>query len=880
MKKVRIYELARELKLEPRQVIEEARRLGFDVSVASNSLTEEQAEQIRSRHYARGPEISQLRPRLVKKAKVAPGATSEAVASGAPPASERAREVPDSAAGIPAAQPPSGAPPASERARDSAAARPVPERAPSVSEAPPPRPVREAAERPVEEPRMKVMPLKPVAPPPPPASAARDVGPKEEGTSAAPAPSAAAPVPEPRPEPAPSPEAKPRPSRPQVVILRPSSALGQAVTPAPDVTSTVYVPPRDERRRRIRRPLGRPAPRPTPSAEAPAAVAPPPPEVKELKPIRLPETVTVRELAEKLQVSPREVIQKLVARRIFATINQPLDQEVAREIGREFGYDVHFTSFEELIEEQELERLISEGQEEVLVPRAPVVTVMGHVDHGKTTLLDAIRQTRVAEQEAGGITQHIGAYVVSVPDPDDPARQREIVFLDTPGHEAFTMMRARGAQVTDIVVLVVAADDGVMPQTIEAIEHARAARVPIIVAINKIDKPEANPERVRKELAEHGLLWDRWGGDTVMVEVSAKRRMNLDALLEMIILTADLLDLKANPHRKAMGTVLEAKLDRGRGPVATVLVQQGTLRVGDWFVVGATYGRVRALQDDRGRAVSEAGPSRPVEVLGLEAVPQAGDRLLVVEDQAMAERIASARQLELRQARARMAAMTSLDQLYQRLQAGEVKELQIILKADVQGSLEALRQTLGKLSSEKVKINVIRAGVGAITESDVLLAAASRDMQRTALIVGFNVRPEPRAREVAEQEGVEIRLYSVIYKVEEDIRNAMLGLLAPEEKEVVLGRAEVRQVFRIAKVGNVAGCFVQSGVIRRNARARVIRDHVVVYEGTIASLRRFKEDVTEVKEGFECGLALEKFNDIKEGDVIEAYVIERIAPTL
>ena len=598
-----------------------------------------------------------------------------------------------------------------------------------------------------------------------------------------------------------------------------------------------------------------------------------------MKPIRLPETVTVREFAEKLQVAPREVIQKLVARRIFATINQPLDREIARELAREFGYDVSFTSFEELIEEQELERILQSGEEEVLVPRAPVVTVMGHVDHGKTTLLDAIRQTRVAEQEAGGITQHIGAYVVSVPDPDDPTRQREIVFLDTPGHEAFTMMRARGAQVTDIVVLVVAADDGVMPQTIEAIEHARAARVPIIVAINKIDKPEANPERVKKALAEQGLLWDGWGGDTVMVEVSAKRRMNLEALLEMIILTADLMDLKANPNRKAVGTVLEAKLDRGRGPVATVLVQQGTLHVGDWFVVGATYGRVRALVDDRGRPVPEAGPSRPVEVLGLESVPQAGDKLMVVEDQATAERIASTRQLELRQARARMA-MTSLDQLYKRLQAGEVKELQIVLKADVQGSLEALRQTLEKLSGEKVRINVIRAGVGAITESDVLLAAASRDMQRTALIVGFNVRPEPRAREVAEAEGVEIRLYSVIYKVEEDIRNAMLGLLAPVEKEVILGRAEVRQVFRIAKVGNVAGCFVQSGVIRRNANARVIRDHVVVYEGTIASLRRFKDDVAEVKEGFECGLALEKFNDIKEGDVIEAYVIEKVAPTL
>jgi len=845
MKKIRIYELARELKLEPRRVIEEARQLGFDVSVPSNSLTEEQAEQIRSRHYAKVPEVSQIRPRLVKRAKeVAP----EQATVPSPPPKEVPEELPP---------------------REREPVKPDVSRATVGKEV---RQVSERLERPkVEtEPRMKVMPLKPVAPPPPPSPPPMAAAPT------------AAPAEEARPAPEAAPEPKARPSKPQVIILRPSSALSASMaTPAPDLASTVYVPPRDERRRRIRRPMPAPAKKPAPSVDAPVVTAsPPPPPVKELKPIRLPETVTVREFAEKLQVAPRDVLQKLVARRLFLTINQTLDHDVARELGKEFGYDVSFTSFEELIEEQELERLIQSGEEEVLVPRAPVVTVMGHVDHGKTTLLDAIRQTRVAEQEAGGITQHIGAYVVSVPDPDDPTRQREIVFLDTPGHEAFTMMRARGAQVTDIVVLVVAADDGVMPQTIEAIEHARAARVPILVAINKIDKPEANPERVKKALAEHGLLWDGWGGDTVMVEVSAKRRINLDALLEMIILTADLLELKANPHRKAIGTVLEAKLDRGRGPVATVLVQQGTLRVGDWFVVGATYGRVRALVDDRGRMVSEAGPSRPVEVLGLEAVPQAGDKLMVVEDQATAERIASARQLELRQARARAAAVTPLEQLYQRLQAGEVKELQIILKADVQGSLEALRQTLEKLPSEKVKINIIRAGVGAITESDVLLAAASRDMHRSALIVGFNVRPEPRAREVAEQEGVEIRLYSVIYKVEEDIRNAMLGLLAPVEKEVILGRAEVRQVFRIAKVGNVAGCFVQSGVLRRNANARVIRDHVVVYEGTIASLRRFKEDVTEVKEGFECGVGLERFNDIKEGDVIEAYVIEKVAPTL
>jgi len=611
-----------------------------------------------------------------------------------------------------------------------------------------------------------------------------------------------------------------------------------------------------------------------------AATAVAEPVRREIRPVKLMEGISVKEFSEKLELRPRDVMRKLLERGVMATINQSLDPDVAREIGRELGYDVHFASFEELAEEAVIEKLIKAGEEEVLIARAPVVTVMGHVDHGKTSLLDAIRETQVAESEAGGITQHIGAYTVKVPDPDKPTQMREIVFLDTPGHEAFTKMRARGAKVTDTVVLVVAADDGVMPQTIEAIEHARAATVPIIVAINKIDKPEANVDRVKRELSDQGLVWDGWGGDTVMVEVSAKKRINLNGLLEMILLTADLLDLKANPQRQAMGVVLESKLDRGRGPVATILVEQGTLQTGDTFLVGSTLGRVRAMFDYRGKPLNEAPPATPVEVIGLEAVPEAGDKLVVVDEAATAQRISSMRQTAQRQARVSTSAATSLEQLYERMRTGELQELQLVLKADVQGSLEALRQTLEKLSSPKVKVRVIRSGVGAITESDVLLATAANEMERSAVIIGFNVRPEPRALELARQENVDMRFHSVIYKVEEEIRNAMLGLLEPTEKEVPLGQAEVRQVFHVAKVGNVAGCMVTDGLVRRKTPARLIRDNVVIHEGAIQSLRRFKDDATEVKEGFECGISLENYNDIKPGDVIEAYTVEKVAQTL
>jgi translation initiation factor IF-2 len=550
---------------------------------------------------------------------------------------------------------------------------------------------------------------------------------------------------------------------------------------------------------------------------------------------------------------------------------------MAKEIGIELGYDVTFAAFEDMVIEQEFEELIAADADDVELPRPPVVTVMGHVDHGKTSLLDAIRSDNVAEGEAGGITQHIGAYSVYVTDPEDAEQKRRLVFLDTPGHEAFTMMRARGAKATDIVILVVAADDGVMPQTVEAVEHSKAAGVPIIVAINKIDKPDANPDKVKQGLAQLGLQPTDWGGDVEMVAVSAKKRENLDTLLETVLLQADILELKASPTRRASGVVLEAKLDKGRGAVATALVQQGTLRVGDPFIVGQFYGKVRAMFSDRGENVSEAPPATPVEILGLQGVPHAGDTFQVVSNVDRAQTIAGQRQMQARQA----AMLKTTKRGIESLGLAEIKELLVILKADVQGSVEVLKGTLEKLSTEKVKVRVIRAGVGAIAESDVLLASATQsDNASTAVvIVGFNVRPEPRAAEVARMEDVDIRLHSIIYKVEEEIKAAMIGMLDAIVKEVIIGKAQVQETFKVSKVGMIAGCRVVDGVMRRQAKARLIRDGVVIWEGDIASLKRFKEDVNEVKQGFECGISLVNYNDLKVNDEIEAYVIESTAAT-
>ncbi|MGA3073199.1 MAG: translation initiation factor IF-2 [Bryobacteraceae bacterium] len=584
----------------------------------------------------------------------------------------------------------------------------------------------------------------------------------------------------------------------------------------------------------------------------------PPPVSRE---ITVTEGITVKELSEKLDVKAGIVIKKLMDRNILATINQTLDSKLATEIAREFGASTSTITYEE---ESQQKVEVAEEQKDLL-KRAPVVTIMGHVDHGKTSLLDAIREANVAGKEAGGITQHIGAYYVE-------KDGRKVVFIDTPGHEAFTRMRARGAKVTDIVVLVVAADDGVMPQTLEAIDHARAAKVPIVVAINKIDKPDAQPERIKQQLADRGLLAEDWGGDTVTVPVSAKMKINLDLLLEMILLVADLQDLKANPARPASGNVLEAKLDRGRGPVATVLVRNGTLRVGDYFICGAVFGKVRAMLNDRGEPIREAEPSTPVEVLGLESMPEAGDDFQVVTDTAKAKQIVLFREAKVREATLAKSSRITLEMLHKKLAAGEVTELPIILKADVGGSAEVLSDTLQKLSNDKVKIRVLRSGVGAINESDVLLASAS-----DAIIIGFNVRPERNTTALAEQEKVDIRLHTIIYNLTDEIKKAMTGLLEPVYKEVYRGKAEVRDTFRITKVGNVAGCQVQDGSITRDSEVRLLRDNVVVYTGKISSLRRFKDDVSEVKSGMECGITLENYGDIKQNDIIEAFVTERVA---
>ncbi len=579
--------------------------------------------------------------------------------------------------------------------------------------------------------------------------------------------------------------------------------------------------------------------------------------------IRIAEVISVADLAKRMGVKGSEVIKKLMDIGVMVNINQLIDADVASLVASEFGYEVEKTS----IESQDLlER--KEDRPEDLRPRPPVVTIMGHVDHGKTMLLDAIRKTNVVEGEAGGITQHIGAYDVQL----DHGR---VVFIDTPGHEAFTAMRARGAQVTDIVVLVVAADDGVMPQTKEAIDHARAANVPIVVAINKIDKPNINIEKVKKDLSELGLIPEQWGGTTLYAEISAKQKIGIKELLELILLQAEMLELKANPNKPARGTIIEAKLDKGRGPVATLLVQEGTLRVGDIFLAGSQYGRVRAMFNDRGQKIEEADPSTPVEVLGFSEVPEAGETFIVVPEERIAKQISLYRQEKAREKELSKLRKVSLEDLYERIKKGEIKELNVIIKADVQGSIEAMREALGKISTETVKVNIIHDAVGGITETDVNLASASN-----ALIIGFNVRPSPKAQALAEQEKVDIRTYSIIYDAISDIKKALEGLLEPTYKEHILGRAQVLQLFNIRKVGTIAGSLILDGKVVRGSHARLLRDNVVIYDGRIGSLKRFKEDIKECPQGVECGIWIENFNDIKPGDIIESYEVEKIQPHL
>ncbi len=593
------------------------------------------------------------------------------------------------------------------------------------------------------------------------------------------------------------------------------------------------------------------------------AVEPVAPVKREPRLLTVTEGITVRELAEKLDIRAKDLLKTLLDRGVFASINQALDVPTATSLAEAFSGVVQVVTFEEQLVQEEKVKEERTGNE---VARAPVVTVMGHVDHGKTSLLDVIREADVAGGEAGGITQHIGAYEAHV-------QGKRIVFVDTPGHEAFTRMRARGAKVTDIVVLVVAADDGMMPQTEEAISHARAAGVPIVVAINKVDKPDAQPERVKRQLSDKGLMPEEWGGDTVMVEVSAKTKKNIPKLLEMILLVGDLRDLKADPGVPASGTVLESRVDKGRGPVATMLVQNGTLHVGDVFIVGAVYGKVRAMFDDRGGAIKQAGPSTPVEVLGLQGVPEAGDQFQVA-DEAKARHIVEYRQGKAREATLAKSASgrLTLDQLHEQLKVGEVKELPVVVKADVQGSVEVLNEMLPKLSNDQVKLKVIHASVGAVNESDVLLASTSG-----AVIVAFNVRPERKALELAQREGVDIRNHTIIYELLDELQKAVAGLLAPVIKEQFLGRAEVRDTFRVKGVGTIAGSSVLDGIIRRDAEVRVIREGSVVYTGRVSSLKRFKDDVKEVRQGFECGIGVSNFADVKVGDLLECFTIEKTA---
>lgn len=580
----------------------------------------------------------------------------------------------------------------------------------------------------------------------------------------------------------------------------------------------------------------------------------------ETKQIEIGENIMVKDLAELLDVPAAEIIKKLIALGIMAGINQNIESSTASLIAGEYGVEIVARK-----EPSPVEAFFDEeGDQGKMFSRSPVVTVMGHVDHGKTSLLDKIRKTRVTEKEAGGITQHIGAYKVET-------QGREIVFLDTPGHEAFTAMRARGAQVTDVAILVVAADDGVMPQTIEAINHAKAANVPIIVAINKIDKANANPEKVKHELAEQGLLLEEWGGDTIAVPVSAHTGEGIETLLEMILLVADMQELKANPARRARGTVIEAKLDKGRGPVATVLIQNGTLNVGDSIVAGVAYGKVRAMMDDKGKRIKKAGPSTPVEVLGFSEVPEAGDKFFVTPDDKTARQTAEGRKEQLRQSQLKSKQRISLEDLFNQIQEGQVKELNIIIKADVHGSVEAVKQSLEKLSNDEVHIKAIHGGVGAISETDIMLAAASN-----AIIIGFNVRPDTKAMQMANHEDVDIRTYRVIYDAINDMEAAIKGMLEPEYREVVVGKAEVRALFKVSSIGTIAGCYVLEGKILRNGDVRLIREGAVIYEGKIDSLKRFKDDVKEVVQGYECGISLQNFNDIKEGDIIECFVNEEV----
>ncbi|MFQ5848080.1 MAG: translation initiation factor IF-2 [Candidatus Methylomirabilales bacterium] len=808
MGNIRVYEVAKELGLSSKEAVERLAKAGFSVKSSSSSVDEAKARAALSK--------AEVSPKKVSK-KATKG--TSAVKAKAP---KRAKEGLETKPGHGAE---AGARPAPAPPKPAPGVRPRP-KAPRAEEVPP----RKEITSPLRPPEKEPAAVKGKPAPPPSKAAAKPAAP---------------------------PAAKP----PHVEARRPG---------APVVEKPSRVPDRPDR-------VGPTPSVPPPKAPAPPKAPPPPPERREPvappvpKVVKVAETITVKELSEKLATSSSEIIKKLMKMGIMATVNQSLNPEVVKQLAGKLGFDVEVAPVEEV------EEVVAEVEDPTQLRfRPPVVTVMGHVDHGKTSLLDAIRHTDVIAEEVGGITQHIGACEVELPpDPGTKFPGGRVVFLDTPGHEAFTAMRARGAHVTDVVVLVVAADDGVMPQTVEAINHAKEANVPMLVAINKIDKPGADPNRVKQQLTEYGLIPEDWGGQTIFVEVSAKKRVGIEHLLEMLLLQAEIMELKANPFRPAKGVAIEAKLDRGRGPVATVLVQQGTLRGGDVFVLGNTYGRVRALVNDKGRKVQEAGPSTPVEVLGLSGVPAAGDTLAVVGDERKARQVALIRRQQQRDDVFAAQRRLTLEDLHQRIKEGEVKELRLILKGDVQGSIEPLRESLERLSAPEIQLKVIHAGVGGISESDVMLASASN-----AIVLGFNVRPDPKAQRVAEQVGVEVRVYTVIYDAVAEIREAMEGMLELQYVERTMGRAEVRATFGVPRLGTVAGCYVSEGKVLRDAAMRLIRDSRVVHQGKIASLRRFKDDVREVQSGYECGIGLLNFSDIKVGDIIEVYELTPVAPTL
>ena len=892
---VRIYDLATKFRLTTKEVLERLQAAGIEATTFSSSVEEQAAREILSQPLAKIPART-IRPgtgttvkpttRRAARSKAAAPQTSTAAAAKAPskprthaksaPAEEVKEEAkPRTRRPQPAAK--SQAKPlvvtleaatvepatlvAPPTASPATVAPKVEVPGPQAPLAEPPRPLEPRKIEPPAEAPMSPTPW-PSPPPPPRREPQRPVARMPERA----APPAEPPVlREAKPKAMPTPEVKPRlePPRPAVEPPRPVVAQAQA----PDIgaleapAAPVYLPPIEPE---------------IPLPPEPKAVwkeAPPAPRVKPEAPaaplakvLRIGEAMTPKELAEKMSATASDVIKRLIKLGVLATINNPIDPDTIAKVAEQFGYSVERASPEELVE-----ALVEVEDPALLRPRAPVVTVMGHVDHGKTSLLDAIRHTNVIATEAGGITQHIGAYEVEVPG----HAVNRVVFLDTPGHVAFTAMRARGAQATDIVVLVVAADDGVMPQTIEAINHAKDAKVPILVAINKIDKPNADPNRIKQQLTEYGLVPEEWGGETIFVPVSAKRREGIQNLLDNLLVLAEVQELKANPDKPARGVVIEAELDKGRGPVSTVLVQSGTLRVGGAVVAGLHHGKVRAMINDKGKKLQEAGPAIPVEILGLSGVPLAGDTFAVVGDERKARRIALARQEKHRQETMLSQPRITLEALHQQIQRGEVKELRLILKGDVQGSVEPLRESLERLGTDQVMMKVIHSSVGAITESDVMLAAASN-----AIIVGFNMRPEPKAQKLAEQEQVDVRLYTVIYEAINQVKAAMEGLLEPSYVERALGRVEVRQIFNISKVGTIAGCYVVDGKVLRDASVRLVRDGRVVHAGKIVSLRRFKDDVREVLSGQECGIGLANYNDIHAGDVLEVYELEEIAPKL